>query len=61
MFSEEFIIPRLEKVHSRMQWRRACSFTEQVDIVVRGFKPFYEHLYSKHSGKHSLPGQKAFM
>lgn len=55
-FNEEYLQPRLAEQITRMQWRRAMSFTEQVDIVMRGFKPFFEHLYGRFSGKHALPG-----
>jgi|TARA_B110000285_G_C15119621_1_gene616287 hypothetical protein len=60
-FNEEYLKPRLSTENSRQDWRRAMSFTEQVDIVMRGFKPFFEHLYSKFSGAHALPGQKPAM
>ena len=57
-FNANFLEPRLKKEETQNQWRKNNSFTEPVDIIVRGYKPHFEHIYQKYAGKagHTKPG-----
>ena len=43
------------------KWRKSYYMIEEVDIVLKSYKPILENIFKIYSGKKSLPGQKPFM
>ena len=46
---------------SSQKWRREKYWIEEVDWVLKAHKPLLLALFSRYSGKNTLPGRKAFM
>jgi len=41
---------------SQHEWRKQHTFNVFTDNVVRAYKPVFEHIYKRCSGKHAKPG-----
>ena len=57
---KEHLLPVMSKFSSQ-KWRLEKYWIEEVDWVLKAHKPLLLALFSRYSGKNTLPGRKAFM
>ena len=51
----------LLSAHDSNKWRKIEYMCEEVDVVLKSYKPLLDNIFKLYSGRKSLPGQKPFM
>ena len=55
---EEHLLPKIQSFPDQCKWRRQTTLNEQVDNVVKAYKPVFKHLYKEYGGKIKKGGHR---
>lgn len=61
MMIENHIRKDIKSQFDQVEWRKANTLNVNVDNCLKAHAKVWDHMYSKFSGRHALPGAKPFM